>query len=304
MEIAEDLHFVERGFLNGNHFVYSGAKPVLIDTGYLKDLEQTVDLVKGLGVDPAQVSLIVTTHSHCDHIGGHHYFQSVSGCDIALHRIGRHFIETRDGWSTWWRYYCQEAEFFPCARSLEDGDRLQIGPHEFRVLHVPGHAADGLALYHPKEKLLISSDALWESDMPVVTVRVEGNAALFAIEETLDKLEALDVRAVYPGHGPPFSDIKSAVARAREKTAGYFKNREKIGDDLLKRILVYTVLMKESVEAGTFLSSLMETPWYPETVDLYFNGEYEAKFEQAVAGLAKRGVFKIHQGRIYTTVKP
>jgi len=36
IEIMKDLFFVERGYLNGNHFVYRGTKPVLIDTGYLK----------------------------------------------------------------------------------------------------------------------------------------------------------------------------------------------------------------------------------------------------------------------------
>jgi glyoxylase-like metal-dependent hydrolase (beta-lactamase superfamily II) len=101
-------------------------------------------------VDLTRTVRIVNTHTHCDHIVGNHWIQELSGCGIALHKIGRHFIEARDDWSTWWRYYEQEAEFFRCTHSLEDGETLAVGPHEFRVIHTPGHAADGIVLYHGK----------------------------------------------------------------------------------------------------------------------------------------------------------
>ncbi len=150
LEILPDLFFVQRGYLNGNHFVYRSARPVLIDTAYLAHFDHTRQLIDDLGADLARTALIVTTHTHCDHIGGNRRIQELSGCGIALHKIGRHFIEARDDWSTWWRYYDQEAEFFRCTRSLEDGETLAVGPHEFRVIHTPGHAADGIVLYHGK----------------------------------------------------------------------------------------------------------------------------------------------------------
>ena len=34
-EIMDNLFFIERGYLNGNHFVYRSEKPVLIDTAYI-----------------------------------------------------------------------------------------------------------------------------------------------------------------------------------------------------------------------------------------------------------------------------
>ena len=37
LEILEDLFFIERGYLNANHFVYRGDPPTLIDTGYIAD---------------------------------------------------------------------------------------------------------------------------------------------------------------------------------------------------------------------------------------------------------------------------
>ena len=145
-EILDDLFFIERGYLNCNHFVYRSPAPVLIDSGYVGNIRDTEKLIQQVGVDIADVSLIVSTHTHCDHIGGNKILQQKSGCDIALHNVGKHFTDTLDDWSTSWSYYDHEAEFFNCTQTLEDGDTVNIGPHQFRVIYTPGHAADGIVL--------------------------------------------------------------------------------------------------------------------------------------------------------------
>ena len=91
-EILPSLFFVHRGFLNGNHFVYRSDRPVLIDTAYLSHFDRTCQLIADLGADVSRTALIVSTHTHCDHIGGNRRIQELSGCGIALHTIGRHFI--------------------------------------------------------------------------------------------------------------------------------------------------------------------------------------------------------------------
>ncbi len=103
--------------MNGNHFVYKSKEPVLIDTAYISDFDETKRLINTLGIDLSDICLIISTHCHCDHIGGNRIIQEKSGCDIALNKIGKHFIDTQDDWSTWWRYYNQEAEFFNCTRA-------------------------------------------------------------------------------------------------------------------------------------------------------------------------------------------
>ena len=66
-EVLKDLFFIERGYLNANHFVYRSRSPVLIDTGYIADFGETEKLIANLGVNLADVSLIINTHTHCDH---------------------------------------------------------------------------------------------------------------------------------------------------------------------------------------------------------------------------------------------
>lgn len=303
-EILKDLFFIERGYLNGNHFLCRAARPVLVDTGYIGDFNHTRELLEQMGADLSTVRLIINTHTHCDHIGGNAIIQEMSGCEVALHPIGRHFIESRDDWSTWARYFAQEARFFECTHSILDGDTVLVGPHEFRAIHSPGHAADGIVLYHSPSKTLLSSDSLWKDDMAVMNLRVEGSATLFAHQESLEKISSLDVKRVFPGHGSAFSDCRAAVAKARKKLETYFREREKIGEDLIKRIILYTLLMRPGSNQESFYGQLMVTHWFRETVDLHFNSEYEIKYNEIMEYLTKRRLIVRKDGRLYSTVKP
>jgi len=304
LEIMKDLFFIERGYLNGNHFLYRSEAPILIDSGYISAFGDTERLIKELGVEISDVCQIISTHCHCDHIGGNRIIQEKSGCDIALHPVGKHFIDTRDDWSTWWRYYNQEADFFNCTQALEDGEIIAIGPHRFKIIFTPGHASDGIVLYNKKEKVLISSDTLWENDLAVMTIRVEGSTALFQMMASLEKLESLNVNIVYPGHGAPFGNIQQSISKSKKRIEKYMIHKERIGDDLLKKIVVYTLLMKRIIEAETFFSYLMSTCWFKETVDFYFDNEYELKYNEIINGFLQRGIVRHENGNFFTTVKP
>ncbi|MBU2548305.1 MAG: MBL fold metallo-hydrolase [Proteobacteria bacterium] len=304
LELLEDFFFIERGLLNGNHFVWRGPEPVLIDTAYVSDFDQTRELIESLGVDLPRVGRIVNTHSHCDHVGGNRRIQELSGCRIAMHYIGKHFIDTRDDWSTWWRYYAQDADFFDCQEGLRDGDILTVGPHEFEVLHTPGHSADGLMLYHRPSRLLISADTLWEKDMAVLTQRVEGSRAVFLWLATLDRLSALEIDRVCPGHGPPFEDAQGAIARTRRRLERFLDDRTRMGPDLLKKILIYTLFMRGPLETDRLFSMVMAPPWFRETVDLYLGGDYRSRFDEIIDELVRRGLLENRGGLITPTGRP
>jgi glyoxylase-like metal-dependent hydrolase (beta-lactamase superfamily II) len=304
VEILKDLYFIERGYLNANHFVFAGYPPVLIDSGYLGDYEETVRRIEQTGAALKEIQTIYTTHIHCDHVGGNWNIHQRSGCDIQLHEIGRHFIETRDGWSTWYRYLDQQADYFPCSRSLKDGDEIEIGPHRFEVMHTPGHSADGTVYYNRREKLLISSDTLWEHDLAVHIVRVEGSAAVIHSLKSLDRLSQLDVHTVCPGHGKIFTDFRGALRRSRKRIESYLAEPARVGTDILKKIMVYTLLMHRHIEAEAFFDQLMKTIWFPETVDFYFEGAYRRKYDEIVEALLQKGAVQQIDGHLTTPVPP
>ena len=90
LRVLDGLYFIERGYLNANHFVACGTGTVdLVDTGYLGSLDETIDSLAELGVTPNGIDRIVSTHCHCDHIGANLHIQQRSRCQVLMHPAGK-----------------------------------------------------------------------------------------------------------------------------------------------------------------------------------------------------------------------
>ncbi|KUG02921.1 hypothetical protein ASZ90_019697 [hydrocarbon metagenome] len=139
--------------------------------------------------------------------------------------------------------------------------------------------------------------------MAVMTIRIEGRA-MFSMKDSLEKLSLLDVAVVYPGHGKPFTNFDEAIDRAKKRIQWFLDNRERIGEDLLKKLIIYTVMRKRKVKDDAYYQYLMGTYWFKETIDLYFNGEYEEKYKDIISGFINRGILKLESGFLYATIKP
>lgn len=303
-EISKNLFFVQRGWLNANHFVFNGKRKILIDTGYITDFEETRKWIEAAGVELRSVDLIVSTHSHCDHIGGNNKIQEISKCQIAIHRIDKQLIDSRDDWSTWYRFYDQEAEFFPVDIALEEGGEIYLDDLELEVIHTPGHARGGISLYCPGEHFLISSDALWDGDTGVLNTIVEGREAPSLAMESLGKIIPLNIHTIYPGHGSIIHDPERAIKKCKRRLEEFIKNPIKLGQDHLKKILVWSLLMKKGYPKDDFFDYLMTTHWFKAVVGSYFEAKYREKFNELIEEFLERNIVIIKDGYYHTTVQP
>ena len=98
--------------------------------------------------------------------------------------------------------------------------------------------------------------------------------------------------------------VKEAISRAKKQVEGFLKNRQQLGNDVLKKIVIYTVLMHREVEEAGFFEHLMGTPWFSETVNFYFDGEYQRKYVETMEHLFERNLLVRRGKLIYTTVRP
>jgi hydroxyacylglutathione hydrolase len=304
-EILPGLFFIERGYLNGNHLVVpgdGGSRAVLVDTGYETGWPRTVQALASLGVTPERVGLIVCTHAHCDHVGGNRRIQQASACEIAMHPEGRKWVEARDARRTWTSFYDLAADWFTPTRSLADGETLQLGAHEFTVLHTPGHTADSVCLYNRRERLLFSADALWENDLALTTTAVEGEGSLDTLRASLDRLEGLEVGRVLPGHGRPFTAFREALAEARKRLRRLQDDPRAQGTALLRKMVIFQLLIYQgetgiAVEEYRRLATRGE--WFRDAKERFLGGgDADAAFRATIDDLVRKGAVRVTEGRL------
>lgn len=89
-------------------------------------------------------------------------------------------------------------------QTFEDKLVLEMGGEHFEVLHLgPGHSPGDIALWMPKQKVLITGDlAFHERLMPIFE-----HTDTAGWIDTWDKIEALNAEFIIPGHGSATQDI-------------------------------------------------------------------------------------------------
>lgn len=301
-QMGPGLYFFERGWLNGNHFAFQTPRVVLLDSGYLPYLEETLSLLAQVGIAPAEVKLLITSHVHCDHVGAHAHIQQASGCPVALSEYCRTVVEQRDGWATWHRYYGQAYRWFATHDTIADGQRLELGELVLEAIAAPGHASGQLCFFAPDTGWLLSADAVWDRDFGVLTTRIEGLDSPFRQRETLRRLARLPVSRVYPGHGSPIADGKAAIEACLQRVEGFIAQPRRIGEDQVRKIMLYFFLMEGPLPPEQVLPGLLKRPFFREVCDQYFAGRSEATCRRFLAELEERSLLVRKDGLLASTL--
>lgn len=92
----------------------------------------------------------------------------------------------------------------PAAARLQDRRRLP-GFADWEVVHTPGHSWDSCCFFHAPSGSLLSGDTLLGSRTQGRPVAPSVYANPWQLARTYRRLQALDARAVYPGHGDVFT---------------------------------------------------------------------------------------------------
>lgn len=206
--------FLERSV---NAFMVAERGICLIDAGVAGSEGPVLAMVRDTGRDPGEVSFLILTHSHPDHIGGALAIQGATECIVAAHPAERAWIEDTElqarerpipGFSTLVEGPVR------IDRLLADGDRIDIGGgRSLTVIHTPGHSPGSISLFLDDEGVLISGDAIpVKGEIPVYDDPI---ASLRSIE----RLEGLSgVKILLPSWDSPKKGgkIRRAMADGKE----------------------------------------------------------------------------------------
>jgi len=147
-----------------------------------------------------QLTALVLTHGHYDHLGGAAELLGAHAVPVHAHPDDRAWIENP----------MRQEAFMPPGmhvdgvsidHKLEQGDAVELLGLAWEVRHVPGHSPGNILLYEPGGKVAFVGDAIFAGsvgrpDLPL------GNWEV--LEESIRRqiYTLPDDTTLYPGHGP------------------------------------------------------------------------------------------------------
>jgi len=192
----------------------------------------------GLGVFPLSAAVArladrapvcVASHTHFDHIGGHHEFACrcvhAAEAEILADPLNERTLADRyaneemfDALPAGWQTEAYRVRPAPAQLLLADGDVIDLGDRAFEVIHTPGHSPGGIALWEAATGTLLSGDIIY--DGPLITDTYHADLADY--EASVRRLAALPVSVIHGGHFASFGRTR-LLQLADEYLAGQHK---------------------------------------------------------------------------------
>jgi len=236
------------GYIN-SYFINGGKKKILIDTGFnlsgsLDELKDSLGMIK---IDISEITDILLTHYHIDHVGLLSNLKKAVNPKILFSKKEAELLDMMFSYSETYLkntldFYVKNgvddgvirlvkkinkmnfsSSFNGSYRlltnpdiSLADDDKISVGDYSFKVILTPGHSPGHICLYEPDFKFLIAGDHILPKITPNVTLDEEDGNPLYDYFKSLDKIEGYDVKRVLPGHQNVFTDCHRRIQDLRD----------------------------------------------------------------------------------------
>jgi cyclase len=193
-----------------------GCNPGFVTTsegGFMIDTpQQPIDAVRWRErlLEYGPIRHLVNTEPHPDHIRGNVYFPGVEviGQQRMVDRYAQAIpmmtgdqtleaLKASDPDSVW-LFNHPDYPPNPPTRTFTDRLTLQLGQHEIQLLHHPGHTPPQTSVLLPSEGVVFTGDNVFHKCKTFVQ-----EADPWQWLDALERIHALDVQTIVPGHGEP-----------------------------------------------------------------------------------------------------
>jgi glyoxylase-like metal-dependent hydrolase (beta-lactamase superfamily II) len=151
-EIIKDIFIVGGPDLtdgrDGCVYLLNLGELILIDTGAGWSVDKIIKNIEKLGFDPKNLTKILLTHCHIDHIGGVPELKKRFGPKIYIHILDAPPLEKGDNILTAASWY--QTAFPPTPVDVKFNfpeEILRIGGEKIVCLHTPGHTPGSICIY-------------------------------------------------------------------------------------------------------------------------------------------------------------
>jgi len=175
-------------------FLVFSERITLIDSGVSGAQAIIFDYIRQQGRNPEEVSMLILSHSHPDHLGAAKAIRDATDCLVAAHPGEMYWIEDTDR-----QFSERPVPGFQALvggpvhvdRLLANGNILDLGEGiRCKVIHTPGHSKGSISLFFENEKALFTGDAVpLPGDLPIY----ENMAECVASMKRLMKYENIEV---------------------------------------------------------------------------------------------------------------
>lgn len=131
-----------------SYLLDGGGTLALVDCGCGPSYKTLVSNIIRLGFEPEELTTLLLTHCHIDHIGAAALFRRDYGVEIAAHHQDAEAIESGDRLMTAAFMYGVRLNPLPLDLVIRDDEStLQVGDLELNVVATPGHTPGSVAAY-------------------------------------------------------------------------------------------------------------------------------------------------------------
>ncbi len=243
MEVAQGIHRLEGVFRNRILCLYllvGESRVLLFDTGVDSTPQDLVmPYLRSIGVDPARITYVVTSHADIDHMGGNASIRNYAPhAALLCHELDRPMVEDVEllmaqrygefsehgviGTSSDDALRRQLARASPVDVALVGSERIRIGSDWIvNVLHTPGHSRGHISLWDSRSRTAIVGDAVLSN----AVLSVSGEPAspppyrfVSSYCSSIQQLERLNCDLLLTSHYPIYrgTAVTSFLARTRD----------------------------------------------------------------------------------------
>lgn len=206
MEIISGIHQVDG--VNGNSYIVARESLTIIDTGLPGNSAKIINYITGdLRRDPSEISSIVLTHAHIDHVSSITKMkQAAPGAKVAVHTAeaadirGEISITPPKGVMGFLLRIMSvfiKQDFFEPDILLEDGDRID----GLVCVHTPGHTPGSLGLLDEATLTFFSGDTLRYDGKTLTEGPKTATLDVTQEQESIRRIATLDFDILLVGHG-------------------------------------------------------------------------------------------------------
>lgn len=210
-------------------FVDDDGQVTLVDAGTKRAPRRILAGLEHIGVAPSDVTRLLVTHAHPDHVGGLATMRGRTGATVAVHERDAAYV--REGKGPVLDRSTLGGRLFrrnrgsaptPVEDELVDGQVLDVGGG-LRVVHTPGHSPGHVALLHQASSVLITGDSIWNMRSRMTWPVPAFCTDVAMAKETAHVLAELEYQVAAFTHGP---EIREG---AREAVRGFLRERARVG---------------------------------------------------------------------------